>query len=85
LPRGVLHVAGGHEIVDVALRGSSADYLLGESGWTLEIAGRSRRNDFSTAWEQKMQRLLKNSSGGFFVFVAEFESPRGRLEYVETH
>src|SRR2546422_986234 len=38
-----LYYAGGHQIVNVAWRGSGADYLIGEERYPLEIAGRSRR------------------------------------------
>src|SRR5258708_30592 len=37
-----LHVAGGHELIDVARRGSAADYLVDAGRHHLEIAGRSR-------------------------------------------
>lgn len=41
------------EIRDVALRGSRADYLVGEQGYLLEIGGRSRRQDLPAAWREK--------------------------------
>src|SRR5262249_35811803 len=41
-----LYHGGGHEIVDVAVRGSGADYLVDAGRHLLEIAGRSRRSDF---------------------------------------
>jgi len=50
-----LYQAGGHEILDVALRGSAADYLVDVAHHRLEIAGRSRRRDLETAWEQRRQ------------------------------
>jgi hypothetical protein len=77
-----LHRAGGHQIVDVARRGSGADYLVDEALHHLEIAGRSRRRDLDTAWEQKQQRLTDRSGLGFYVCVAEFESPAARLAFL---
>jgi hypothetical protein len=76
-----LYHGGGHEIMDVAVRGSAADYLVDESRHRLEIAGRSRRSDFESAWQEKWQRLASRTTGGFFVFVAEFETPVGRLGF----
>lgn len=77
-----LYYGGGHEIVDVALRGSAADYLVGASRNRLEIAGRSRRVDLETAWQQRLARLADRGSGGFYVSVVEFETPAGRLAFV---
>lgn len=76
-----LYYAGGHEILDLAVRGSAADYLIDESRHHLEIAGRSRRGDFETAWQQKWQRLNAAQEGGCYVCVVEFESPAGRLAF----
>ena len=76
-----LYHAGGHEIRDVALRGSAADYLVDEANHLLEIAGRSRRSDFSAAWHQRWQRLSEANSTGFYVCVAEFETPAGQLAF----
>lgn len=76
-----LHHAGGHEILDLAVRGSAADYLADESRHHLEIAGRSRRSDLETAWQQKRRRLGETQEGGCYVCVAEFESPAGRLAF----
>jgi hypothetical protein len=76
-----LYHAGGHVIDDVALRGTGADYLVDEGSYLLEVAGRSRRRDFQSAWRQKWQRLLAKVGGGFFVCVAEFESRSGRLAF----
>src|SRR5713101_2433557 len=45
-----LYYGGGHEIRDVALRGSGADYLVDETHHLLEVAGRSRRSDVGAAW-----------------------------------
>lgn len=75
--------AGGHEIRDIALRGSSADYLVGEENYLLEVAGRSRRADFPTAWEARWQRLAERAES-YFVCVSEFETPAGRLAFAAT-
>lgn len=72
--------AGRHEIRDVALRGSGADYLVDESGDRLEIAGRSRRADVTAAWDQRWERL-DGVPGGRYVCVAEFETPAVRLGF----
>lgn len=53
---GIYH-AGGHEIRNLAFRGSSADYLVDQEQLLLEIAGRSRRSDFNSAWHQRWDRL----------------------------
>ena len=76
-----LHHAGGHEILDLAVRGSAADYLVDEARHHLEIAGRSRRSDLEVAWQQKWQRLSETQEGGCYVCVVEFESPSGRLAF----
>jgi hypothetical protein len=76
-----LYHGGGHEIRDVALRGSGADYLVDESNHLLEVAGRSRRSDFGVAWQQRWQRLTDRIGSGFYVCVAEFETPAGRLAF----
>lgn len=78
-----LHQAGGHEILDLAVRGSAADYLVDESRHHLEIAGRTRRSDMETAWQQKWQRLEEVQEGGCYVCVVEFESPAGRLAFAD--
>jgi hypothetical protein len=49
-----LFQVGAHEIRDVALRGTGADYLVDESNHILEIAGRSRKNDLLPAWQKRM-------------------------------
>jgi hypothetical protein len=77
-----LHRAGGHQILDVARRGSGADYLVDEIHQRLEIAGRSRRRDLDAAWQQKQHRLADGSGRGFYVCVAEFESPAARLAFL---
>jgi hypothetical protein len=77
-----LHRAGGHQIVDVARRGSGADYLVDQTHHQLEIAGRSRRRDLDAAWQQKQQRLTDRAGPGFYVCVAEFESPAARLAFL---
>jgi hypothetical protein len=76
-----LYHGGGHEIRDVALHGSAADYLVDEDNHLLEIAGRSRRADFSVAWQQRWQRLSEGRGSGFYVCVTEFETPTGRLAF----
>lgn len=76
-----LYHGGGHEIIDIALRGSAADYLVGESNHLLEVTGRSRRSDFRVAWQQRWQRLTDRIGRGFYVCVAEFETPTGQLAF----
>lgn len=76
-----LRSAGGHEILDLAVRGSAADYLVDEARHHLEIAGRSRRSDFAAAWQQKWRRLEETQPGGCYVCVVEFETPAGRLAF----
>jgi len=74
-----LYHGGGHEIVDVAVRGSGADYLVDAAHHLLEIAGRSRRSDFEVAWQQRLQRLKERASDNFYLCVMEWETPTGRL------
>ena len=62
-----LFAAGGHQIRDVALRGSSADYLVDEENYLLEVSGRSRRSDFQAAWDARWNRLSERSGSGFIV------------------
>ncbi len=76
-----LHLAGTHELVDVARRESAADYLVDAARHHLEIAGRSRRRDLDTAWEQKQPRLLERSERGCYLCVSEFETATGRLMF----
>jgi hypothetical protein len=76
-----LHHAGGHEIVDIAVRGSAADYLVDQAHHHLEIAGRSRRSDLETAWRLKWARLAERWGVGFYLCAAEFESLTGRLAF----
>lgn len=76
-----LYHTGGHEIRDIALRGSGADYLVDEANHLLEVAGRSRRSDFGSAWQQRWQRLSDHRSQGFYVCVAEVETPAGRSAF----
>jgi hypothetical protein len=78
-----LFEAGGHQIRDVALRGSAADYLVDEENHLLEIVGRSRRSDLGTAWEARWQRLSHRRGAGFYVCAIEFETPSGRLEFAQ--
>lgn len=76
-----LYHGGGHEIRDVALRGSAADYLVDGANHVLEVGGRSRLGDFGSAWQQKWRTLSDRLSGGFYLCVAEFETPAGRLAF----
>jgi hypothetical protein len=76
-----LYHGGGHEIVDVAVRGSGADYLVDPAQHLLEIAGRSRQADFEVAWQQRLQRLRARATGSFYLWVIELESPAGRLMF----
>lgn len=78
-----LYYAGGHELRDVALRGTSADYLVDENNYLLEIAGRSRKCDMASAWRQKWNRLTDRGNAPFYVCVVEFETPFGRLGFGE--
>jgi hypothetical protein len=76
----VYHVA--HlEIRDVALRGSRADYLVGERGYLMEIGGRSRQQDLAAAWRDKWAALLEREVAGFFLSLTEFETPAGRFAF----
>jgi hypothetical protein len=77
----VLHHVGGHEIVDIAVRGSAADYLVDQAHHHLEIAGRSRRSDLEFAWRQKWERLAHLWGSGFYLCAAEFETLSGRLAF----
>lgn len=76
-----LYHGGGHEIVDVAVRGSGADYLVDDARHLLEIAGRSRQTDFEAAWQQRLQRLKERAGSGFYLGVVEFQTPSGRLMF----
>ncbi len=78
-----LHATGGHEIIDVAIRGSAADYLVDQHHHHLEIAGRSRKSDLEAAWRQRWQRLGERWGTGFYLCVVEFESPAGRLAFAQ--
>jgi hypothetical protein len=77
-----LYYGGGHEIRDIAVRGSRADYLVDDENYLLEIAGRSRQSDFESTWKQKWQQLKNRGAASFFLCVAEFETSRGRLAFV---
>ena len=79
-----LHAAGGHELIDVARRGSAADYLVDAARHPLEIAGRSRRRDLNSAWEQKEPRLRARSSRACYLCLCEFESLTGRLAFRQS-
>jgi hypothetical protein len=76
-----LFCSGGHQIRDVSLRGSSADYLVDDELYLLEVAGRSRKGDFQTAWNERWHRLTEGSTAGFYVSVTEFETPVSRLRF----
>jgi hypothetical protein len=55
--------------------------LVDDESHLLEIAGRSRRSDLESAWRQKWQRLSDTVGAGFYICVAEFETPAGRLTF----
>lgn len=78
-----LFQAGNHEIRDIALRGTGADYLVDETNQLPEIAGRSRKSDFNVAWQQRRNRLNEIAINGYYLCVVEFETPSGRLEFFE--
>jgi hypothetical protein len=73
--------AGGHEIVDLAVRGSGADYLVDQARHHLEIAGRSRHRDLEPAWRERWDRLITRWGGGFYLGVAEFDACTARLGF----
>jgi hypothetical protein len=74
-----LYQGGGHEIVDIAARGTQADYLVDAERHPLEIAGRSHKSDLAAVWADKQARLRRRTRSGFYVCVFEFETPRGKL------
>jgi hypothetical protein len=76
-----LFATGGHQIRDIALRGTSADYLVDADCHLLEVAGRSRRADFDAAWQARWERLSDHPGRGFYVSVCEFESPYARMAF----
>lgn len=76
-----LYHGGGHEIVDVAVRGTACDYLVDTSRHPLEIAGRSRHSHFESAWQRKWQRLAERVLGSFYLSVAEFETLSARVTF----
>ncbi|MCH5373279.1 MAG: hypothetical protein JJ992_04840 [Planctomycetes bacterium] len=76
-----LFCSGGHQIRDVSLRGTAADYLVDDERFLLEVAGRSRKSDFQSAWNLRWQRLADSSAAGFYVSVTEFETPASRLGF----
>ena len=76
-----LYCSGGHQIRDISLQGTSADYLVDDERYLLEVAGRSRKSDFPAAWNERWQRLAACSVVGFYVSVTEFETPAGRLGF----
>ena len=58
-----------------------ADYLVDDELHLLEVAGRSRGSDLNSAWKQRWGRLSDRLGSGFYVCVAEFETPAGRLAF----
>lgn len=76
-----LFCSGGHQIRDISLRGTSADYLVDDERYLLEVGGRSRKSDLPAAWNERWQRLTECSSVGFYVSVTEFETPASRLGF----
>jgi hypothetical protein len=78
-----LYIAGDHVLVEVARRGSGADYIVDASRHHMEIGGRSRRRDLEAAWDQKQQRLLEKSGRPCYLCVSEFETFTGRLAFKE--
>jgi hypothetical protein len=75
--------AGGHTILDIAGRGTAADYVIDHARHHLEIAGRSRRVDLEAAWEQKWQRLGRQRRSGCYVCISEFETLTARLGFAD--
>jgi hypothetical protein len=78
-----LHLAGGHQIMDLAAHGSGADYLVDAACVPLEVGGRSRRRDVDQAWQQKEQRLRERRESGVYICICEFATLTGRLGYLE--
>lgn len=78
-----LYYACGYRINDIGPYGSGADYLV-EEEYSLEVAGRSRRVDFNSAWREKWNFLQNTLQSGFFLFVAEFETPAGKLAFAQA-
>ena len=68
-------------IAAVLMLGLSADYLVDDENHLLEVAGRSRRADFSSAWENRRTRLSDKHADSYYLCVAEFETPRCRLAF----
>lgn len=79
-----IYHAGGHEMRDVAFRGSSADYLVDDSQTLLEIAGRSRKSDLNAAWQLRQQRLHETAPEFYYLCVCEFETMSARLGFYKT-
>jgi hypothetical protein len=77
-----LYHAGRHQLRDLAGRGSGADYLVDEEHYPLEVAGRSRRSELEWAWQQRHQRLTETAGVDFYLCIAEFETPAGRLAFI---
>lgn len=77
----VLYHAGEHRFVDIAQRGTAADYIIDDEEYLLEVAGRSRRRDLAAVWDEKIHRLSRNRNNGFLVCVAEFETNTARISF----
>src|SRR5258707_3753 len=75
--------AGGHVILDIAGRGTAADYVIDEARHHLEIAGRSRRVGREADWAQKWQRLVRQRRTGCYVCISEFEALTARLGFAD--
>jgi hypothetical protein len=76
-----LYHAAGHEIMEVAIRNTGGDYVVGHARHLFEVTGRSRRQDFESAWQMRWQRLKQTAGRSFYLFAAEFQTPRGRLAF----
>lgn len=70
------------QIVDVALRGTGAEYLIGPSNELLEVAARSHQTDFARAWNERRERLKRRWSHPAWLCVVEWESPFSRLQRI---
>jgi hypothetical protein len=79
-----LNHAGEHQLADMAVLPSRAEYVVGEEGVLLEVAGRSDRSNFNSAWDVRWERLREEHGYGFFLSVTEFETPFSRLAFATT-
>jgi hypothetical protein len=73
----------GEQIMDVAIRGYGADYLIGDDRVPMEVAGRSRKRDLESAWSAKVARSARYAKNEFFVCIVEFESMTGKFGLVQ--